>query len=709
MNDTTSSDGFRANIPDILKALDRWMTWELAMSRHGRLTKVPDCSTLDWQERTWHSVMGVPIKKESGVGLVMTGGIKVKVQWRGATEATLLAFDMDACRDPATKALSPWASEMLNQFGRSYTEITPSGAGLRMWVLVVDPPISVPIIDVPEDAPPGVVKNAEIQTFGCGAAGYVTVTGNVLPGHDTIQVVDNLDWLLKRWQVTEQQQLAAIEALPDAPGTPPSLDRVVALVQATPNGAAMMAGDWRGLGIKSASECYHKLLQVVVRAAGFHGEVAVDFLLHETAFGDGLVDSKDPDKYARESWVRRDVARVIGKQKLKSAEDVFGGEDTFDLDAWEPPTVADEHSAGEWVLQVGEFAKRCKSTRFLIYNLLPSRGLGQFVGEPSCGKTPYVISLALHVATGMPWFGHDIETPGAVLYMIGEDPTGVRDRFVAQHRAMGVSTPLDSLPLYLSTRPGSLSEPGNAEKWVEQTRAVAEGKRIKLIVVDTQNRNFGPGNENSTEDMSAFVDALNRLGARLGALVLLVHHTGLSASAKDRGRGSSVMFGALDVEFLVKKTGMTVTASPKKYKNWSEPEPLIGTLVPVVVGQDEKGRKLTAITLSETKPTPGALFDEEEHGDQIRDLLAVVDGLDGAIGQRDMEAATGLARSTLQRRIERAEELGLLLREPSGSAGTTYTLTSEGVAQMAWATPENGSGPNDVGHPVNSEVEDLLE
>ena len=703
MNDTTSSDGFRANIPQQLKSLDRWLTWELKTSRHGKLTKVPDCSTIEWTERSWVSVSGVPIKQDSGIGLVMTGGIKLPVEWRGAAEATLLGFDMDACRDPATGALSTWASEMLERYGRSYCEVTPSGCGLRMWLLVVDPPKSVPIIDVPEDAPPKVTKNAEIQTFGCGSASYVTVSGNVLPGHYEIQVVDNLDWLMQRWGVTEQQQLASLESMPEAPGTPPSLDRVVSLVQASPDGVARMAGDWSGLKFKSASELYHKLLQAAVRASSFHGEVAVSFLLTETAFGDGLVDSRDPDKYARESWVRRDVARVIGKQNVKSGVDVFG-----DLpDDWTPPTVADEHDAGEWVLQLGEFAKRCKATRFLIYNLLPSRGLGQIYGEPSCGKTPYAISLALHIATGRDWFGHEIETPGAVLYMIGEDPTGVRDRFIAQREAMGVTTPLDDLPLYLSTRPGSLSEAGNAEKWVAQARAAAEGKSIKLIVVDTQNRNFGPGNENSTEDMSAFVDSLERLGARLGALVLLVHHTGLTS--KDRGRGSSVMFGAIDVSFLIKKSGMTVTASPQKHKNWAEPEPLVGTLVPVGVGEDAKGKPLTAITLSEDKPSADEVFDQDEHADDLRSLLLVVDESDGATSQRAMEAATGLTRTTLRRRIERAEEMGLLLREDAGNAGTIYTLTPAGVGQISVAHPDPSGGPNDGGPPSDADVEDLLQ
>ena len=110
---------------------------------------------------------------------------------------------MDGCRCPLTGAIVPWAESMVDEFGRSYTEVTPSGAGLRLWLLVRNPPMGIPKIAVPVDAPPGVDKKPEIQTFGCGPACFVTVTANRLPGTGMIEVVDDLELWMKHWNVTE--------------------------------------------------------------------------------------------------------------------------------------------------------------------------------------------------------------------------------------------------------------------------------------------------------------------------------------------------------------------------------------------------------------------------------------------------------------------------------------------------------------------------
>ena len=43
----------------------------------------------------------------------------------------ILAFDIDDCRDKETGALHPWAQALVER-ADSYTEVTPSGTGLRI-------------------------------------------------------------------------------------------------------------------------------------------------------------------------------------------------------------------------------------------------------------------------------------------------------------------------------------------------------------------------------------------------------------------------------------------------------------------------------------------------------------------------------------------------------------------------------------------------
>lgn len=70
-----------------------------------------------------------------------------------------------------------------------------------------------------------------------------------------------------------------------------------------------------------------------------------------------------------------------------------------------------------------------------------------------------------------------------------------------------------------------------------------------LVVVDTLAAGFGSGNENSPDDMGAFLPNIRRLCAGTSAHVMIVHHTGKDA---ERGaRGHSALRAAVDTEIEV--------------------------------------------------------------------------------------------------------------------------------------------------------------
>jgi len=102
--------------------------------------------------------------------------------------------------------------------------------------------------------------------------------------------------------------------------------------------------------------------------------------------------------------------------------------------------------------------------------------------------------------------------------------------------------------------------------------AVAEGieqfskqhGEVGLVCFDTVARNFGAGNENSTEDMTKFIYNLDRFVGK-GRNRLLVHHTGHNNT--ERARGSSVLKAAVDVEYRMVKGENQITLSNTKMKD----------------------------------------------------------------------------------------------------------------------------------------------
>ena len=49
-------------------------------------------------------------------------------------EDRLVGVDLDKCRDPQTGAVEPWAAEIVRTLN-TYTEVSPSGRGLRLFLL----------------------------------------------------------------------------------------------------------------------------------------------------------------------------------------------------------------------------------------------------------------------------------------------------------------------------------------------------------------------------------------------------------------------------------------------------------------------------------------------------------------------------------------------------------------------------------------------
>jgi primase-polymerase (primpol)-like protein len=77
----------------------------------------------------------------------------------------LIGVDLDHCRDRQTGTIEPWAQAIINK-SSTYTEISPSGAGIRMFLFGVLPPRGR--------------KKGPYENYETGR--YVTVTGHHLNG-----------------------------------------------------------------------------------------------------------------------------------------------------------------------------------------------------------------------------------------------------------------------------------------------------------------------------------------------------------------------------------------------------------------------------------------------------------------------------------------------------------------------------------------------
>ena len=213
---------------------------------------------------------------------------------------------------------------------------------------------------------------------------------------------------------------------------------------------------------------------------------------------------------------------------------------------------------------VGDPFKSLKPIDWLVQDYFERDSLAQMFGEPGSGKSFIALSIACCVASGTPWHGKDVKQ-GAVFYICGEGHAGLLRRFAAWSKESGV--PLDEVQLYKSDHQVSISDRDSAKGLLEDIMELKEqaGVDPALVVIDTVARNFGGADENSTKDMSLFIENIDRfVRTPFGCNVLLVHHSGHTTG---RARGSSALKAALDAEYMVQKDEGMVVLTPTKMKD----------------------------------------------------------------------------------------------------------------------------------------------
>lgn len=233
---------------------------------------------------------------------------------------------------------------------------------------------------------------------------------------------------------------------------------------------------------------------------------------------------------------------------------------------------------------------------WLVDGLLERDTMGLVFGDPAAGKSFFTIDLGASVASGAEFHGRATKA-GPVIYIAGEGHGGLARRRMAWEVQRGIS--LRGAPMFASAVAGNFLDDATTEAVVEAIRTTAEteGQPV-LIVIDTLARNFGGGDENSTQDMNRFIAAIDRVRAQWpGCTALVVHHTG--HSNKERSRGSMALTGALDAGYRVEKDGMAMTVTNTKMKDAPPPEPIGFEMVEKTL-TGKGGAIFTSLALRET-------------------------------------------------------------------------------------------------------------
>lgn len=235
--------------------------------------------------------------------------------------------------------------------------------------------------------------------------------------------------------------------------------------------------------------------------------------------------------------------------------------------------------------------------RWLVRGVLPADGLAALYGASGSGKSFLALDLGASVAGGGPeWFACRVK-PAPVVYVALEGEAGFSQRVKAWQLHHGRDLP-DALRFVMQAL-----DLRNADDVSEIAGAVtAAGAAGGLLVVDTLNRAASGADENSVVDMGAIIAAAKGLQAKLGGLVLLVHHSGKDATKGLRGHSS--LHAALDAAIEVSRSDDRRDWRIAKAKDGDDGKAHPFRLEVVEIGEHDDGEPITSCVVVADEGAP---------------------------------------------------------------------------------------------------------
>ena len=548
--------------------LPHWVIWRWEISKQGERTKVPYQARYFHRKAetnapsTWatYAEAVTAAKTADGIGFVLT-------------ETDFAAFDIDNCRDAQTGVIHPWASALIER-ASSYTEITPSGTGVRIigWGNGPKPPrTKLPVGD-------GVTCE-----FYRKATRYITMTGNQIGDAPLVNIDAVMDATL-------------VELERERPGSPEDGGHHARQEEEDDLDLLIRTGGNLPVGERSNKGVYRATCEMLRQ--GYARSAILSTLLDKNnRISDHIYDQQKPREYAQRQIEQ--AAKEVGDDipRIRSIEIRPGTVETFKVSigggtvavtaeelndfrwfnrgciaqlrrsftamkprAWSNEVDRALRSAKEPVQLIEEQVRwhgteiwRNEPVAWLVRERIPQQGVGLLSGQFSTFKSFVLLDLAGSVMTGLPFLKARTMRRGGVLIFAAEGANDLPMRLAAliDHRlAKQTDDPdlfkrseidLNRLPFAYVAHCRPLLDPKTVDWMVKIAREGQAylqnqfGLDLVLIGIDTMSAAAGWDNENDAAQAQIVMNHLADVSKATSAFVLAADHFGKDVSAGTRG------------------------------------------------------------------------------------------------------------------------------------------------------------------------------
>lgn len=417
-----------------------------------------------------------------------------------------VGIDLDDAIDPVTDQLKPWAAEIVQKFG-SYTEVSPGGSGVHIWVKG----------RLPRPGARTIVDGSSVEVYQSGR--YFTVTGRPIPGCP-LEIADRSQELSGWFSSMFARQERAMPSDGLTWESPPAETWIPdALAVLSPD---MEEPDWRKVGAAIKAElgdAGFSLWDDWSRGSDkYPGEAACWRKwqsIDETQWAIGtLVWMAEQEgfrvptgKAVAPEWVAKGIAQMWSNPMDEEQDR------GFELELFDVLDMVRDNSPYE--------------PDIVSPNVLGAGDLMLVFGPPKSMKSLAVTSMCIHFALGLPWLGMRPAKPLRSLIAqleVKADNMRRRSKLLTQHLSDAQLSELGGMVKVT----GRFSRDLNVE-FVEEFSELAHqasSDGYDLLVIDPLTNIYTGESENDNKQMTDFLRRIKYLRNQINPdmAVILVHH-----------------------------------------------------------------------------------------------------------------------------------------------------------------------------------------
>jgi len=492
-------------------------------------------------------------------------------------EQRITGIDLDHCIDDQGN-IAAWAQRIVDWLN-SYTEYSPSGRGLHIWIHGI----------IPANLAPAKPQPDGIEMYDHGR--YFTWTGKHLEGTPGAiedryaEIFDLYQEVTTRRAHAKTQQTGAPPPRGAAGDTPYGLSALAdecAKVSMTGNGArnnqlnesAFRLGQLVAGGELTRQTVERELEDAALRAGLSGPEIAKTI---RSGIDGGM--KKDPRSAPKDKEQHSDTHSPL--------DDLFGQAENEQPKAKTERRIRFKSSA--------EMKQRPVPSE-LIFGVLPAQSISMSFGESGTFKSFIVLDWCECISRGLPWLGRKT-TKGPIAYIAAEGAAGIGRRLFAwetHHKAADS----DGIKWFDSTL--VMQDAANFKELITALKEDYDDMPPIATVIDTLSRCSGGADENSNTEMAKVIAAADAIRQKIGSAVHIIHHAGKD---REKGpRGASALIGNMEAIIAFDRTEEGVKLTSFKQKDVEPFSPIYLKPIKVTYGTGQYDNSLVLVPGDPAKP-----------------------------------------------------------------------------------------------------------